>query len=648
MRAMANRAVRTWLTTAAVLLVAVSAWAAGPRPAAKSEKLPYNNPGLIVDLGVGLWAQPLPVDFDGDGDHDLLAATADVPSNGIYFFENPSGDVKYPVFKPGVWISGAVHDITISYLDGGWHVLTPEKRYPDFKKSFLSRGVALPYKTSFFQGRARQWKLCDYDGDGVVDLVIGVSDWREYGWDDAYNEKGEWTAGPLHGYVYFVRNTGTNENPVYRKAVQVQAGSKPVDVYGCPSPNFADWDGDGDLDLVCGEFLDKMTYFENVGTRTEPRYAEGRFIRHEGTIIRMDLQMIQVVAFDWDKDGDIDLVVGQEDGRVALVENTGDRVDGMPSFLAPRFFRQEADALKIGALCTPYSFDWDGDGDEDLIAGDTAGYINFAENLDGGDPPKWAPPVYLDAGGETIRIQAGSNGSIQGPCEAKWGYTVLNVADWNHDKLPDIVINSIWGEVLWYENSGTRTAPRLKAAQPVEVDWDGPPPKPEWFWWAPKGNQLVTQWRTSPVVLDLTGDGLNDLVMLDHEGYIAFFERRTVDGTLRLLPGERIFLDEKGDPLRLNPRRAGKSGRRKFIMADWDGDGRLDILINDRNIDFMRNVAEQDGRYVFKNLGPLDRRRLAGHSTCPAVVDWDRNGVPDLVIGAEDGFLYYLKNPRTP
>ena len=36
----------------------------------------------------------------------------------------------------------------------------------------------------------------------------------------------------------------------------------------------------------------------------------------------MDLQMITPTAIDWDRDGDIDLVVGDEDGRVAFVENT--------------------------------------------------------------------------------------------------------------------------------------------------------------------------------------------------------------------------------------------------------------------------------------------------------------------------------------
>ena len=302
--------------------------------------------------------------------------------------------------------------------------------------------------------------------------------------------------------------------------------------------------------------------------------------------------------------------------------------------------------MKVGALCTPYGVDWDGDGDEDLVVGDTAGYLSFVENLDGGDPPQWAPPVYLEAGGATIRIQAGPNGSIQGPCEAKWGYTVLNAADWNGDGLPDIVINSIWGEVLWYENVGTRSAPRLAPAQPVEVAWEGPAPKPAWFWWNPRGNQLVTQWRTTPFVTDLNGDGLADLVMLDQEGYLAFFERRKARDRIELLPSRRVFFTEDGKPLRLNEREAGKSGRRKLVLADWDGDGRRDLLVNSKSIDLWRNVGEEDGRYTFREEGPLDARRLAGHTTCPAVVDWNGNGAPDLVIGAEDGFLYYLKNPR--
>ena len=53
---------------------------------------------------------------------------------------------------------------------------------------------------------------------------------------------------------------------------------------------------------------------------------------------------------------------------------------------------------------------------------------------------------------------AGPNGSIQGPAEAKWGYTTLSVADWDGDGLPDIVVNSIWGRVEWLRNVGTRTA----------------------------------------------------------------------------------------------------------------------------------------------------------------------------------------------
>jgi hypothetical protein len=517
---------------------------------------------------------------------------------------------------------------------------------PYFTEDLLVKGEQIDYEPTFKMTRARQWKFVDYDGDDVLDLVVGASDWTEYGWDDAYDSKGVWQQGPLHGHVYVIRNEGTNNAPKHDLARKLRAGAQALDVYGCPSPNFVDMDGDGDLDLIAGEFLDRISYFENVGTRKSPLYRKGKFLTHNGEIIHQDLQMLQVVVYDWNNDGKPDIVVGKEDGRVALMLNTGTFSKGVPQFTLPRYLQQEAEYVKIGALCTPFSVDWDGDGDEDLISGDTAGYINFVENLDGANPPRWAKPVYLEADGETIRIQAGENGSIQGPAEAKWGYTTLSVADWDHDGRLDIVINSIWGKVEWFRNVGTQKKPVLESARPIEVAWDGPTPKPAWNWWSPVGKELVTQWRTTPVVHDLNKDGLNDLVMLDHEGYLAFYERRKDDETLSLLPPERIFLDEDRNPLRLNNRDAGKSGRRKWAFADWDNDGRLDILINGPNMTFLRNVGIESGSYIFRSEGNVDEHRLAGHTTSPTMVDWDGDENRDLLIGAEDGFLYYLKNPN--
>ncbi|MHC4204454.1 MAG: VCBS repeat-containing protein [Planctomycetota bacterium] len=617
------------------------------------ERVKYNNPGLVVDLGVGLWAWPLPMDYDSDGDYDMVVCCPDKPYNGTYFFENTDGNIKMPVFKPAVKVGTGHRNIRPSYIDGKVRLLLagreiegfrePENQFKKTKAIFNSANV----HNSKGRVRANQWQYCDYDGDGDLDLTVGVGDWDDYGWDNAFDKKGRWTRGPLHGYVYLIPNTGTNESPEYGKPERILAAGKPVDVYGMPSPNFADFDGDGDLDLICGEFVDKFTWFENTGTRAIPKYAAGRHLTYLGKPLKMDLCMIVPVAIDWDKDGDIDLVVGQEDGRVALVENTGKVVDGMPQFLPAQFFQQQADELKFGALVTPCSFDWDSDGDEDLICGNTAGYIGFIENLDGGNPPRWAAPAYLKAGGKIIRLMAGPNGSIQGPCEAKWGYTTLNVADWNHDGLPDIVVNSIWGKVLFHRNIGTRQKPQLTSAQPIEVEWPGKPPKPAWNWWKPEGNNLATQWRTTPVVIDYDENGLNDLVMLDHEGYLALFKRAKRNEKLILLPGKRIFTNKMGRPLRMNDGIAGKSGRRKFCFVDWDIDGRLDLMVNSRNINYLRNASADNNAHVFSDKGMVAERILAGHTTSPTIVDWNKDDIPDLLVGAEDGFFYYIKNPHS-
>ena len=635
----------------------LAALAVGAVCAGELARMPCNNPGSTVDLGAGLWAWQLPMDIDGDGDLDLVVVCPDKPYNGVYVFENPTprGEKNaMPVFRRARRLSDAVQNVQVSSVNGVPKVLSPGVAYPDFAATGLAHGEKIAgVKTNVHNHpvRANMWRYADYDGDGVQDLVVGVGDWTAYGWDNAYSEQGAWTNGPLHGYVYVLRNGGTAEKPAYGEPVKVQADGQPVDVFGWPSPNFADWDGDGDLDLLCGEFLDGFTYFENIGTRTQPVYAAGRRVKGpDGAALAMELQMITPTAIDWDGDGDLDLICGDEDGRVAFIENTG-RLDArrVPVFLPPRYFRQEADDLKFGALVTPFGCDWDGDGDWDLICGNTAGFIAFIENLSGKGvaQPKWAEPRRLEVDGRPIRIMAGPNGSIQGPAEAKWGYTTLSVADWDGDGLPDLVVNSILGEVVWYRNVGTRTRPKLAAAQPVEVEWAGEPPRLAWGWRRPQGRALLTQWRTTPVAVDWNRDGLVDLVMLDSEGYVALFERAMREGRRVLLPPKRIFCDEAGSPLRFNDKRAGQSGRRKLCMVDWDGDGRFDLLVNSKNADCWRQVGAKDGRCFFKNTGPLNPKSIEGHDVSPAVVDFDGDGVPDFIGGAEDGHFYFLRNPRS-
>ncbi len=42
-------------------------------------------------------------------------------------------------------------------------------------------------------------------------------------------------------------------------------------------------------------------------------------------------------------------------------------------------------------------------------------------------------------------------------------------------------------------------------------------------------------------------------------------------------------------------------------------------------------------------MGKLAIRKLAGHTTSPTTVDWNGDGIGDLLIGAEDGYFYYMQ-----
>ena len=195
--------------------------------AADLERIKYNNPGLVVDLGVGLWAWPMPVDWDEDGDLDLLVDCPCKPYNGIWYFENPGGS-KTPVFKAGKYVRSSRRNIQVSRVNGKPRYLVPGNEVAaDLMKTTKIYPSARVEKHRKI--RANQWKYVDYDGDGALDLIAAVGVWDDYGWDNAYNSKGEWTNGPLRGFVYLMRNEGKTAKLNYAAPVKIQAAGKPVE-----------------------------------------------------------------------------------------------------------------------------------------------------------------------------------------------------------------------------------------------------------------------------------------------------------------------------------------------------------------------------------------------------------------------------------
>ncbi len=107
------------------------------------------------------------------------------------------------------------------------------------------------------------------------------------------------------------------------------------------------------------------------------------------------------------------------------------------------------------------------------------------------------------------------------------------------------------------------------------------------------------------------------------------------------------FLLLGGLPLGSNPTATGKITTEK-IVVDWNGDGLHDILLGDR--DGFINLYLNEGSNESPRYGTPNRLKAGGKEirvrgpSAPCLVDWNEDGKKDLLVGDGSGYLNLFLN----
>ncbi len=437
----------------------------------------------------------------------------------------------------------------------------------------------------------------DWDGDGLLDLIINDRDGRLQYWRNT-TPANEWVEGI----------------PVFELVTK-----NFLDVNVGVWFSFYDFDNDGDYDLLSQTpGTDRVSYWSNQNGTMNLETSQLQTI--SGSNVNGGQVVVPTIT-DINADGWMDLFVGALSGQVTYYRGVGFS-NGLPQFeFITNYFEEIrivwVPGLRHGSSVLEF-YDLDNDGDQDLIWGDFyQPGLFYLENYGDATTPDFADTLRLNNFPTEVGFQTA-------------GFNAPRVADLDGDGDGDLIVGVLSGaygidygvNLYFLRNDGS----------------------PEMWYFTLVTDRLLPGLDliagSHPTFADLDADGDRDLLVgtdfnaqnPSWSGQIFYFRNDGNDLNPVLVLADSALLG--GD--------LGSSLAPAFF--DIDGDGDLDATVGEFNgrILVYENVGTaQDPQWVSGSdfLG-LD---LSGRA-CPSFGDVDQDGDDDFVVGSRDGQVIVFLN----
>lgn len=311
----------------------------GAAPNTNSAMVSQDNafPSNTVSTDLPIYPAGFYADIDNDGIRDLLVSPASTIGS-----EN----------EESVWMyknSGADNNPTFNYQ----------------QNNFL-QGDMIDFGSGAYP------VYFDHNGDGLKDLLVSIQGKYDNG------------SGNQKSKIAYYENTGTALTPQFTlitddyQNISTMGISTNLNFY----PTFGDLDGDGDEDLILGEYTGYCYYFENTGGAGNNAIFGTYSILEEtdGTVIIDGIYPIPQLV-DIDRDGDLDMVLGKRNGKLNYYKNIGNS-----STYEFKLFTTELGGVNV----TEYGFVEgravpvfvDIENEYHLIIGSKNGYLHYYDDID--------------------------------------------------------------------------------------------------------------------------------------------------------------------------------------------------------------------------------------------------------------------------